>query len=79
GALFFDELAHEAHLLRSEPEIALPELVVAGPAHAHRLPRLTRPPPRPPPLIPSPAHHPPPPHRPHVLQPPTLRVALPHP
>ncbi|WLH62341.1 DEAD/DEAH box helicase [Pseudomonas sp. FP2300] len=30
GALFFDELAHEAHLLRSELEIALQELVGAG-------------------------------------------------
>jgi ATP-dependent Lhr-like helicase len=30
GALFFDELTHEAHLLRSELEIALQELVGAG-------------------------------------------------
>ena len=30
GALFFDELIHEAHLLRSELEIALQELVGAG-------------------------------------------------
>src|SRR3546814_276329 len=30
GALFFDELLHEAHLLRSELEIALQELVGAG-------------------------------------------------
>ncbi|MBC3384868.1 DEAD/DEAH box helicase [Pseudomonas sp. SWRI179] len=30
GALFFDELVHEAHLLRSELEIALQELVGAG-------------------------------------------------
>ena len=30
GALFFDELMHEAHLLRSELEIALQELVGAG-------------------------------------------------
>ncbi|SBW83246.1 ATP-dependent DNA helicase [Pseudomonas veronii 1YdBTEX2] len=30
GALFFDELAHEAHLLRSELETALQELVGAG-------------------------------------------------
>lgn len=30
GALFFDELAHEAHLLRTELEIALQELVGAG-------------------------------------------------
>ena len=30
GALFFDELIHEAHLLRTELEIALQELVGAG-------------------------------------------------
>ncbi len=30
GALFFDELMHEAHLLRTELEIALQELVGAG-------------------------------------------------
>ncbi|MHB2250074.1 DEAD/DEAH box helicase [Pseudomonas fitomaticsae] len=30
GALFFDELSHEAHLLRTELEIALQELVGAG-------------------------------------------------
>ncbi|WP_028621574.1 DEAD/DEAH box helicase [Pseudomonas sp. Ant30-3] len=30
GALFFDELVHEAHLLRAELEIALQELVGAG-------------------------------------------------
>ncbi|WP_458717616.1 DEAD/DEAH box helicase [Pseudomonas gregormendelii] len=30
GALFFDELIHEAHLLRAELEIALQELVGAG-------------------------------------------------
>ncbi|MHC8307567.1 DEAD/DEAH box helicase [Pseudomonas sp. PB3P13] len=30
GALFFDELMHEAHLLRAELEIALQELVGAG-------------------------------------------------
>jgi ATP-dependent Lhr-like helicase len=30
GALFFDELTHEAHLLRAELEIALQELVGAG-------------------------------------------------
>jgi ATP-dependent Lhr-like helicase len=30
GAMFFDELIHEAHLLRSELEIALQELVGAG-------------------------------------------------
>jgi len=30
GALFFDELLHEAHLLRAELEIALQELVGAG-------------------------------------------------
>ncbi|MCU0072141.1 DEAD/DEAH box helicase [Pseudomonas koreensis] len=30
GALFFDELTHEAHLLRTELEIALQELVGAG-------------------------------------------------
>jgi len=30
GALFFDELVHEAHLLRTELEIALQELVAAG-------------------------------------------------
>ncbi|WP_338806331.1 DEAD/DEAH box helicase [Pseudomonas chlororaphis] len=30
GALFFDELQHEAHVLRTELEIALQELVAAG-------------------------------------------------
>ncbi|NWB70954.1 DEAD/DEAH box helicase [Pseudomonas sp. G5001] len=34
GALFFDELIHEAHLLRSELETALQELVGAGLANA---------------------------------------------
>ncbi len=34
GALFFDELVHEAHLLRSELETALQELVGAGLANA---------------------------------------------
>ena len=34
GALFFDELIHEAHLLRSELETALQELVAAGHANA---------------------------------------------
>ncbi|TVT82624.1 DEAD/DEAH box helicase [Pseudomonas sp. H3(2019)] len=34
GALFFDELLHEAHLLRSELEIALQELVGAGRVNA---------------------------------------------
>ncbi|MGE8067905.1 Lhr family helicase [Pseudomonas sp. NPDC089569] len=34
GALFFDELMHETHLLRSELEIALQELVGAGWANA---------------------------------------------
>ncbi|MEG4313891.1 DEAD/DEAH box helicase [Pseudomonas sp. FIP_A4] len=34
GALFFDELQHEAHLLRSELEDALGELVAAGQVNA---------------------------------------------
>lgn len=34
GALFFDELVHEAHLLRSELETALQELVGAGVVNA---------------------------------------------
>jgi ATP-dependent Lhr-like helicase len=34
GALFFDELVHEAHLLRTELETALQELVGAGLANA---------------------------------------------
>ncbi|MCK9800703.1 DEAD/DEAH box helicase [Pseudomonas sp. MAFF 302030] len=34
GALFFDELLHEAHLLRSELESALQELVAAGQVNA---------------------------------------------
>ncbi|MFC6337630.1 DEAD/DEAH box helicase [Pseudomonas sp. CCM 7891] len=34
GALFFDELVHEAHLLRSELETALQELVGAGQVNA---------------------------------------------
>ncbi|APC17345.1 ATP-dependent DNA helicase [Pseudomonas frederiksbergensis] len=34
GALFFDELLHETHLLRSELEIALQELVGAGRVNA---------------------------------------------